>query len=123
MEFADTLPDECPPSSATELNSSFFVFRIVSADPPTAHDFTSYWNLFPEKRPRWPECKARAVSVYDTRNDCEENLKLPRFRGYKLCKVNLAPGSGMIFKSGKGGHISWWIASGYDPLQHCEVLA
>ena len=123
MVFADTLPDECPPSSAKELNATIYVFRIVESNPPTFQDFKSYWNLWPEKRSKWPECKAKSLSVFDSRKKCEEMLKLTRFKGQMACKVAVNPGAGMIDKTGRDGHISWWVANGYDPLQHCEVLA
>src|ERR1035441_2206868 len=121
MDFADTLLGGCPPSSAKEVDSALDVFRIVVSDPPTAKDFMSHWILYPEKRPKWPECTAKAVSVLANHQSCEHLIKLPSMKSGMVCKLNLPPGCGMIHAKGTRGHISWWLACGFDPLPHCEM--
>jgi hypothetical protein len=115
------LPDECPPSSAKELSSAISFFRFVSTNPPTAQDFISYWHLFPQKRGSLPECKARAISIFETQQSCEKMKKLTIFKGKIVCRVNLSIESGMVERD-KPGHCSWWMAKDFDPLQHCEIL-
>lgn len=124
MDFADTLPDGCPPSNARELASALPLFRIVSSNPPTEKDFISYWHAQPGKREQWKdaECKARAISVYDSQKFCEDKLKLPTFKGKMVCRVTLPSGSGMVCAGGSSGHISWWVAKHCNPLECCEIV-
>ena len=107
MEFEDnTLPEECPPPSAKELDSSLFVFRMVKTDPPTIQDFQSQWTLKPEKRQKWSqlECRFKAVSVFESRTKCEKMLKLTGFKNLMPCRLELTPGSGMIDATGSQEH-------------------
>lgn len=50
-------------------------YRIVRHDPPTADDFTSYWDM--RRRPRQPtpkeESEYEGVSVYDTEEHARAN--------------------------------------------------
>ena len=123
IEFADTLPEGCPPGEASSPKSEHLVYRLVESNPPTEVDFTSHWKLYPHKRHTYSnECIARAVSVCQTVEQCQNLKSLPTMRGKLACRVKITPEAGIILLNRKSGHISWWLAMSFDPVQHSEVL-
>ncbi len=124
--FADTLPEGCPPEGASLIASDLDVFRLVEANPPSETDFISYWHLYPRKRESYirkpGECVSRALSVYDTFENCQNIQRLPTMKDKVICKVTVNNEAGVIMEKGQNGHICWWLAQDFDPIENSEVV-
>ena len=59
--------------------------------------------------------------MYANRSDAETTLRLPRFRGWLICRVRLREGAGRIQQTGRETHHTWWPLAGYDILAHCDM--
>ena len=123
MNFREPLPDHCPPEGAEEISKPSQVYRLVRTDPPTECDFRSQREENPNRQFRdITECQVRGVSVFTDRKDAEERAsRLPRFRGYFICRVHLEEGAGYIQKTGQGSHHTWWPLADFDILSRCVV--
>jgi len=117
MDWAETLPSQCPPAEATQPNNTAY-YRYVDTIPLCEADFHSQRKLLPLKLFRVDECTARAVSVFSNPEKIKSLSKLPSFRGKKLVEIILPPESGKIIKSGKEHHYSWWRVKNFIPATH-----
>ena len=70
MWFED-LPENCPPKDAVEP-SDFLCFRLVSKCPPTKEDYFSLRKIYPDKTFNANECRARSLSVFNEKSECEK---------------------------------------------------
>lgn len=119
--YKEPLPDGCPPDTAEEIVEPRRVFRLIRSDVPTDDDFHSLRAENPTRVYRGlDECRVRGLSVFGTRNDCEQAARLPRLRGRSLCRVNLVRGAGRIRQTGQWSHHTWWPLARFDILAHCE---
>ena len=120
--YREALPDNCPPTLAEEVSETCVVYRLVGSNPATADDFRSQRAKKPDTVfSNVDECRARGLSVYTIRSDCDETRKLPHFRKYLVCKVSLDIGAGRIQQTGQPSHHTWWPLAGFDILQHCSM--
>lgn len=125
MDYCEQLPEGCPPPRAEEIREEREVYRLVRSNPPSEWDFQSHRARYPAKSFR-DECRARALSVNESAQNALMTMKLPTMKGKALlvCRVTLTPGAGCILQTGgNGGHYSWWVARGFEPIQNSEVLA
>lgn len=124
MYYRESLPEGCPPAEAEEIAKVREVYRLVRSNPPTLDDFRSQRAEKPEAVfGGVDECRARGLSVYANRADCDKTLKLPRFRRHHACKVELGEGAGRILQTGQPSHHTWWPLAGFDILAHCSMGA
>jgi len=117
MDWAETLPSQCPPPEATLPDNSAY-YRYVNTIPLSEADFHSQRKLFPLKQFRVDECTARAVSVFSNPEKIKSLSKLPNIRGKKLVEIALPPESGKIIKSGMEHHYSWWRVKNFMPATY-----
>lgn len=112
----EELPENCPPADA-EYPENFLCFRLASQNPPVEDDYRSHRELYPEREFHVNECRARSLSVFSDRSECEKIKKLPANREKLLISFRLFPECGVIKKTGKSeAHYSWWILA--DFLSH-----
>ena len=78
MEWAEDLPEGCPPPDAIAPGSEIF-FRAVLTFPPTEIDFQSQRKQQPNKYYS-NECEARALSMFSTLEGCKQLKKYGFFK-------------------------------------------
>ena len=108
FEWAEDLPEECPPEHATNPNGETY-YRMVETVPPTITDFRSSRVMYPDKSFKVDECRARSCSLFSDLDACMQKLKLPTQKGKKIVMITLDPTSGVLAKTGGKNHFSWWI--------------
>ena len=117
FNWAEDLPEECPPSDARKPNNEVY-YRLVSVFPPSEKDFWSHRKIFPKRIFKTSECIARACSLSSTLKYCQDLTKLPGFVDkQKIVEIKLTPSSGLIKQTGDGKcHFSWWRAHNFNPI-------
>jgi len=114
IEYAEDLPEGCPPSDAVSLQNRF-LFRFVESIPPKERDFWSQRKLFPLKRFSTDECTARACSLMTTLEACANLKKLPTHRNKRIVQIQLhTVRVGLVKKRERVHHIS--RGGGHDIL-------
>lgn len=108
-----------------EIASEQVVFRLVKTRPATQEDFRSQRAERPSATfKNVTECQALGLSVFTERSDAVEKARrLPKFRGFQVCKVRLAAGAGRIQQTFQPSHHTWWPLATFDILAHCEMEA
>lgn len=114
--WKEILPNNCPPNTAKELEME--VYRILANQVPSETDFQSYFKLYPSN-PRYNnDCKARAISFYNTFENASTALRLAIDRGNNIGnfigKYQLTKSDGKNEIKIKSGHISTWFYSKWD---------
>lgn len=122
MTYRESLPDDCPPGEAQEIDSPWVVYRLVRTSPPTDDDFRSQRAEKPKARFNVCECRARGVSVYTDRLDAEDQKRKSRLKSRLVCRVTLTPGAGRIKKTSGPSHHTWWPYYDYDILTTCQLV-
>lgn len=122
-EWAETLPESCPPADALQPNE-IMVFRVVGTIPPTEKDFYSNRKLFPEKDFGIDECTARAISVFNKKSFCVRAQKMPIFKDKKtnVVKLVLKKESGLIKKTFGRHHFSFWAYTSFNPIGESQAV-
>jgi len=116
MEWFEELPKDCPPANA-QIPNAFVCFRW-SNDSRKPHDidFLSERLRYPNKTFRnVSECVAHSLSVFDDIEKCRDIAKLPRNRGkfQRIMKIELAKEDGLIKKTFRESHYSWWRSKSF----------
>lgn len=115
----ESLPNNCPPADV-EYPENFLCFRLASQNPPIEEDYQSHRALYPERVFNTNDCRARSLSVFSERAECEKIKKLPANREKLLVSLRLFPKCGVIKKTGKNeAHYSWWLLAGF--LNHLVI--
>ena len=63
------------------------------------------------------ECIARAVSLFKNKGDALKRLKLPKFKHAVIAVVELEPKDGVMKKTFRDSHYSWWRSTNFDIKQ------
>ncbi|MBP5561011.1 MAG: hypothetical protein J6X70_04330 [Muribaculaceae bacterium] len=116
IEWADELPEGCPPSEILIPDSDEFYRFILDAEQISEDDFKSYLELYPDKNYQGNRAvKASGLSVYDTYPD-ETTRNLPGLRKFKgVAKLILSSNDGVLMKSGHDEHhYTWWRSKSFD---------
>lgn len=95
-------------------------FRFANGDPAKSNDFFSQRKLQPGKIFKGQgidECITRAVSLFKQLSDAEKRLKLPTFRNAVIAKVKLEEKDGLIKKTFRDSHYSWWRSKDFNVSQ------
>lgn len=104
----EELPEKCPPKDAVVPNGQVF-YRLINGQEPTSDDFISVRVEKPLAIFKGvDECLARAVSIFAQRDECENILKLARHRHKRIFELDLYKHDGVIKKTFKLSHHSWW---------------
>jgi hypothetical protein len=119
--WKEHLPDNCPPSDARTPNNEIF-FRLVTQSPPLENDFYSNRQLFPLKQFNASECVARSVSIFNCINTCKQIRKLPTHKNKFVARLRLSENAGVIKKSGRPKHYSWWIKNNFNAVAFSEIV-
>jgi hypothetical protein len=110
MEFLEDLniPNTtCPPAEAAP--GKHIVYRLVDNIPLKVEDIWSHHRLYPGKV--FPdECIARACSVFTDCKDLKGLRKMPNFKEKKVVIINIEEKDGVLLKTSKKSHYSWWIS-------------
>jgi hypothetical protein len=121
-DWAEELPPNCPPATATAPQYEVF-YRLAKQFPPTPEDFYSHRKLYPQKTFHTTECRARSLSIFSNFEECRKLLKLPLHRQKKMLELILPPESGVILQTGTQlTHYSWWKTAKYNPLLDCQEV-
>lgn len=118
MEWFEELPPLCPPADAEPCRGEYY--RISNGDPSTSADFFSQRRLQPKKVFKGQgvdECILRAVSLFKDRKDAAKRLLLPKFRNSVIASVNLMPKDGLMKKTFRDSHYSWWRSRDFSVEQ------
>ena len=121
MEYREPLPEGCPPETAEEIRAPRTVYRLVESTPPTEADFQSHRAKHPNRAFHVSECQARGLSVVLDQVASRKLLKLPNFRGWQVCRLDLLPGAGQIEQTGQRSHHTWWPLADYDIFASCHM--
>lgn len=111
MDFAEDLPDQCPPSDAKDV-ALFDVYRLSHSNSVTANDFASHAALgrVPPKSLKdmciWASCSLTTEPVI--------LKKLKKLKHRYALKLTIPDGSGLSKK--KQIHVDFWRYSTFDPL-------
>lgn len=117
MDFAEKLPDSCPPSDATDVELSG-VYRLTPTDSPTEQHFASHAAL--GKVPprslsdlcRWASCSLTT--------DPRTLKKLSKLRHRFAVRLNIPSGSGLSKKYAV--HVDFWRSINFDPTTAIDGL-
>lgn len=115
MEWFENLPQFCPPSDANPCNGTYY--RMAEGNPATSKDFFSQRRLQPNKVFKGQgidECITRAVSLFGDLEDAKKRLKLPKFRNAVIASVALNPKDGLMKKTFRDSHYSWWRSKCFE---------
>jgi len=121
VEWAEDLPEGCPPSDAVAPNGEIF-FRAVLTFPPTEIDFQSQRKQQSQKQYR-NECEARALSMFSTLNGCKRLKKYPYFKNHLIVSLTLGKECGLIKENPSSiseMHYDWWLAAKFNPISICK---
>lgn len=114
--WKETLPENCPPTTATELEQD--VFRILQNGTSTENDFTPYVKLYPDNKRYKNFCKAYAISFYDNVENAREAYKIALIRGKTIGnyigQFTLTPNDGKSEYTPSNGHFSTWFYNSWE---------
>jgi hypothetical protein len=120
-EWAEELPEKCPPEEADTPQHSVF-FRLVEKNPPSETDFYSVLMLDPNRTIHTTDkCHAMALSIFETPELCARQKKYKPFREKIVIGITLTPDSGLIQQTFFQGHYSWWRKASFDCVKHCNI--
>ncbi len=94
-KWPDHFPEQCPPGCAEPVSGK--VYRFINRTNPKEKDFKSFFELNPGRD--WGEkaCQARGLSVYKSKDICEQMIDLiPALAKKKLAVAELDPDDGVI---------------------------
>ncbi len=115
----EPLPNQCPPGDATTPNGVYF--RVTETSQATCEDFWSHRKLNPDQKYNTNECRAMAVSVFDSSQAAQKLLLMERHRHKVITAVKLDSNAGKIQKNGQPNHFSWWRAVNFPVLENLVV--
>lgn len=120
--WAETLPSGCPPEAAQSPLGDCY-YRLVETFPPTEHDFQSLQKLNPNKSFK-ESCIARAVSLFNSYEECLGITKLPLYKNHTVVSITLLGDSGVILQTGskRRSHFSWWRLKDFNPIPCCQKI-
>jgi len=120
-EWAEKLPENCPPADAWPPVNQVF-YRLVERYPPSDKDFYSQRRLNPDK-PFRDECLARAVSVFACLRECASLRQLRRHSQKIIVRLTPPADSGVIKRTFRSrGHYSWWLKKNYNPTRDSTFI-
>ena len=117
-------PEDVPPHTAAA--ASGVAFRLVDSNPPTAPDFKSTFEEYPNRRFGGELWKACAASLYTQRSDSDRTRRrYKKLRNKMIASGELHAGLGVMLatpSSGSGSHLSVWFYREAQPHLEFRVL-
>lgn len=115
--FKESLPESCPPSTATALNGTFL--RLVETTTVSPNSFLSRTALgltpLPGKECSCSACSLIVPSV--TREALADLTKYPKLKKMtSVAILTVSPNDGVGEIGGK--HIDYWMYSTFDPVKN-----
>lgn len=113
IEWAESLPDGCPPINVLIPDNQDFYRITEKADKVSESDFMSHQALYPEKEYKGQQfVLSTGISVFDVIP--YDLLKFPKFQGGGVAKITLGAEDGVLIKSGGPNHYTWWRTKSFD---------
>ena len=113
-DWFEKLPGKCPPDNAFSPEG-FTFYRLSNSEKPTESDFLSQRALSPTSNFKGvSDCVALSLSVWDDINKCLNLTKLPRHKGKSVLLLKLKREDGLVLKTFKPNHFSWWRTKSFD---------
>ena len=109
--FADHVPEDCPPDSATPAEGK--VYRCIKRNGIQAEDFETHFEN--DRRPDADLCSRCALSVLRSLDEARQFRKTMPKLGRYIAEAVLRPEHGMWKLTDKrSGHINWWPYDGVE---------
>lgn len=123
MNFAEKLPDACPPPEASETKFNP-AYRIVRANPPNQGCFASNTKLGQHQPAGVDPCRFASCSLFTDIQKAKNIARLPKFRNSepKIAKLLLPATAGVSILNKETKHIDLWFYEGFDPLSAIVTL-
>lgn len=120
-DWNEKLPECCPEEDGHRPQNEVY-YRLVNNVPPLKEDFISQQGLQMTKIfDGITRCRALSISVFSDSNKMTKQKALPKFKNCKIVKIVLNGNDGIIQKTGKKSHYSWWMTKHYKIEQSEEV--
>lgn len=123
--YREELSCDCPTPGAEEIRSARVLYRMIKGPVPTERDFDSFRKRNPNRallETSKLECFYRGLSLFIDAETARIRTQR-RMSKYRICKVSLQKGAGMLFQAGEqDGHFTWWPYSDFKILDYCEVV-
>lgn len=122
IEWANNLPEDCPPSVILVPENQEMFRLTISADNITEEDFKPYTELYPNRKYNSTQkILASGLSLLSS-NEPTFIAKLPQGKKFKgIAKLILNPEDGVLAKSGGPNHYTWWRTNSFD-INSAEIL-
>ncbi len=107
------LPDNCPPSVATEPTESLVLFRILPDQTVSENSFLTYRQLYPKNKRYINLCVAYAVSMFISEEFAFKAYKAALDRnkelGTHIAALKILPENCKLEINSITGHCSCWF--------------
>lgn len=114
IEWANTFPENCPPEDILVPEEEEFYRLLINEDTITEDD----WKSQKELHPNAPYEGEDLINAYGLSilKEADYNLfKLPRYKRFKgLAKLILNPSDGVLKKTYRDKHYTWWRTTSFD---------
>ena len=117
-EFAENLPEQCPPSGAVAPKDAPLI-RLAKTNTPTAACFDSHAKRGLPIRGDTSPCRHASCSMFehDTKGEQLNAMRaLPHFKNFSFAFiVHVSPAAGLALY-GERKHVDLWMFKGFDPV-------
>lgn len=117
----EELPEQCPEADAKSPNGKIY-YRLIENEKISCNDFWSHRKIWPHKAFNTSECRARSVSIFEDISQCAKLLLLPLHENKHVAEIKLTPDAGLLKRTGKAGHNSWWRSDSFDPVANAKLV-
>lgn len=112
-QWADELPDKCPPNEVCVANDDVFFRMTLNKNRMVPEDWMNYLTLYPNANySNEQRIYAAGLSIMDSQKAAEDKMKLPwiKKKGFKgLAMISLIPEDGVILQTfDEKNHFTWW---------------
>lgn len=118
IEFAEPLPQQCPPANAQPLEASTLI-RLAKRSSPTAECFLSHAARGLPIKGDIDPCSYASCSFFEHDEKGEQlnaMRQLPRFRSFSYAfLLAVGPDAGLALANGKK-HVDLWMFKGFNPV-------
>jgi hypothetical protein len=117
----EELPEQCPEADAKAPDGDIY-YRLIESEEINCNDFWSHRKIWPHKAFNTSECRARSVSIFEDSSQCAKLLLLPLHENKHVAEIKLTPEAGLLKRTGKAGHNSWWRSDAFDPVANAKLV-
>lgn len=115
IEWADPLPDNCPPEYILIPEAEEFYRLLLNEDKIVEDDWKTYTQLYPDQAYIGEKLILASGLSVNKDGDFNRLTKLSymkRFKGIALIKLN--PTDGVLKKTKGKNHYTWWRTTSFD---------